>query len=29
MEIPGQVTFLSNGLVSLVEGEERDENFSL
>lgn len=29
MEIPpGQVTFLSNGLVSLV-GEERDENFSL
>lgn len=30
MEIPpGQVTFLSNGLVSLVDGEERDENFSL
>lgn len=26
---PGQVTFLSNGLVSLVDGEERDENFSL
>lgn len=30
MEIPpGQITFLSNGLVSLVDGEERDENFSL